>query len=88
MSKYYFSPDGSYGSAYELVIIDTDGLDDHFETQFDNIHENYRSAWAYWFTENNHKFVDNGEDGGVCFYCQNHEDGSLTDIDAKWSEEE
>lgn len=88
MTKFYFAEDGNWGDANGLSIVDTDNLDDHFIEQVDHIREYYRAEWADWFTRNNHAFKDNGEDYGICVYCELFEDGSLSEIEAELADGE
>lgn len=79
MTDFYFSPDGNWGGADGLVVVDANGLDDHFTEYVDAISDYDRPEWAEWFVENNHPQADGGY--GNCDYCDNFSIGTLAEID-------
>jgi hypothetical protein len=86
MAKMFFAEDGSWGSAEGITIIDTAGLDDHFDEYIESVREYDLSEWAAWFVDNNHPMPADSD--GECYYCDSYELGSLTEIDAHYTDEE
>lgn len=88
MTKMFFAEDGSWGSANGITILDTDGLDEHFDDYIECIGEYDLSAWSAWFVDNNHELPETDDSNGECYYCDNFEVGSLSEIDARFADGE
>lgn len=85
MAKMFFAEDGSWGNADGITIIDTDGLDNHFDEYIDSIREYDLAEWSAWFVKNNH--AEPLEFDGECQYCENFAIGSLAEIDKALADE-
>lgn len=91
MAEMYFANDGSWGSAYGLVVIDTEKLNQHFEDYIESVSEYSLCEWAEWFSKNDHENPDNadGDDPyAECRYCENFALGTLAEIDKELAEDE
>jgi hypothetical protein len=84
----YFSEDGSYGSADDIVIIDTTEIDGHFQEvlDFGGVYETYRPDFMRWYVDNQgHDKLDN-EDGS-CDICDRWQSGTEDEIQEELEEE-
>jgi hypothetical protein len=84
MTDFYFATDGNWGGADGLVVVDADGLDEHFIDYADSVRDYDRAEWAEWFEKNNHP-QPTGEDY-ECHYCDNYSLGTLAEIDKELEE--
>jgi hypothetical protein len=84
----FFSEDGSYGSADDIVIIDTTEIDGHFQDVIDNgdIHESERQDFMRWFVENQTHDKLEGEYGS-CEICDRWKSGTEDEIQEELEEE-
>jgi hypothetical protein len=61
----YVSPDGNYGNADGLVIVD-DNVDNHLFNYLDDVSDWIRPDYVQWFADNDHQFE---EEQGMEFAC-------------------
>jgi hypothetical protein len=65
---FYVSPNGDYGDATGLVVIDVQDFDDHFFGYLDEQSDWLRPSYAEWFEDNPHELETDIEDG--CDVCK------------------
>ena len=63
----YVAPDGNYGEAEYLVVVDDSDFDDHFVGYLDEQSDYLRPSYAQWFQDNPHDLDTSIEDG--CAEC-------------------
>jgi hypothetical protein len=63
---YYFAGDGNYGDGNDIAIIHE--VDDHIFDQIDGVQDWNRPAFAKWFEDNDHVFVE-GDNAWDCVVC-------------------
>lgn len=84
----FFSEDGSYGSADDIVIIDTTEIDGHFQEviDFGDIHETQRQDFMRWYVENQgHDKLES--EYGSCEICDRWQNGTEDEIQEELEEE-
>jgi hypothetical protein len=62
----YVAPDGNYGEAEYLVVVDDENFDEHFVGYLDHCSDWLRPSYAKWFEDNQHDF----EQGSLEWECQ------------------
>jgi hypothetical protein len=65
---FYVSPNGDYGDATGLVVIDVQDFDDHFFGYLDQSSDWLRPSYAEWFEDNQHDF-EQGSLEWACSIC-------------------
>jgi hypothetical protein len=65
---FYVSPNGDYGDATGLVVIDVQDFDDHFFGYLDQSSDWLRPSYAEWFEDNQHDF-EQGSLEWACSVC-------------------
>jgi len=85
----FFSEDGSYGSADDIVIIDTTEIDGHFQEvlDFGDISETQRQDFMRWYVENQTHDKLEGEYDGSCGICDRWQSGTEDEIQEELEEE-
>ena len=75
----FFSGDGSWGSADDIVIVDVAELDGHLVDVIEEISEYDYPAFARWYVENQTHDQD-PNDYTSCRVCELWQDGTETEI--------
>ena len=65
MANFYFASDGSYGSAEELAVHDTDNWTDEMWAEIECATDNRRPSLSDHFAENKHELDGDGQ----CIEC-------------------
>jgi hypothetical protein len=74
----YFSDDGSWGDASDVVIIDITELDGHFTEFIDELRDGQRPDFMRWYVEN--QTHDQWEGDAACEVCNLWESGTEDEI--------
>lgn len=65
----YVAPDGNYGEAEYLVVVDDSDFDDHFVGYLDECSDYLRPSFAKWFEDNQHDFAPSPSIEWACLEC-------------------
>jgi len=66
----YVAPDGNYGEAEYLVVVDNESFDEHFYGYLDTCADWLRPSFAKWFEENDHDFTQADNLEWACSVCE------------------
>ena len=66
----YVAPDGNYGEAEYLVVVDNESFDEHFYNYLDHCSDWLRPSFAKWFEENDHDFTQADNLEWECQVCE------------------
>lgn len=66
----YVAPDGNYGEAEDLVIVDNESFDEHFYGYLDTCSDWLRPSYAEWFADNDHDFLESESIQWECETCE------------------
>ena len=75
----YFSADGTWGDAEDIVIVDVTELDGHYGEFLDELHDWQRPDFMRWYVENQTHDQREG-DYTACEVCSGWESGTEDDI--------
>lgn len=75
----FFSEDGSWGSADDIVIIDTAEIDSHFVQVMEELSDSKRPDFMRWFVQNQTHDQLEG-DYSACEICERWENGTEDEI--------
>jgi len=67
----YVLPDGNYGNADGLLVIDNDNFDNHFYNYLDFMSDWLRPSFVEWFADNDHNFEEKPDSSiEECLVCE------------------
>jgi hypothetical protein len=75
----YFSDDGSYGDASDIVVVDVTELDGHYAEVLDELHEYQLPDFMRWYVDNQ-SHDQQPEDYYACVICKHWQDGTEEEI--------